>query len=192
MEAKLKILQAARAEFQEKGKTGARMQEIADRAEVNKALVHYYFKNKENLFQEVFKQVTKETLMPLLDILSTEQEIEEKVPFFVNAYMDKLKENPDMIVFMVGELQRNKLPFFPQERMGNILKNFTNQLQKSDQYKSLDTIQVLTTLIGACVFPFIARPLVSALSNSVGQSFDEFIELRKQELPKIILDGIRK
>ena len=192
MEAKEKILQAARAEFQEKGKTGARMQEIADRAEVNKALVHYYFKNKENLFQEVFNQVTKESLMPLLDILSTDQEIEEKVPFFVNSYIEKLKDNPDMIVFMVGELQRNKLPFFPKERMGLVLNNFTKQLEDSDKYQSLDTLQVLTTMIGACVFPFIARPLVSALSDTQGKSFDEFIEQRKQELPKIILDGIRK
>ncbi|OHX65201.1 TetR/AcrR family transcriptional regulator [Flammeovirga pacifica] len=192
MEAKEKIIQSARAVFQEKGKNGARMQEIADRAEVNKALVHYYYKNKETLFQEVFKQVSVETIVPLIEILSSEMELEEKIQFFVNSYIDRLRQNPDMIAFMVGELQRNNLPFFIEERVKKLIDQFSKQLQSSDKYKVVDPVQVLTSVIAACVFPFIAKPLVSSLTDVAGESFDEYLEKRKLELPKIILDGIKK
>ncbi|HEX2898201.1 MAG TPA: helix-turn-helix domain-containing protein, partial [Bacteroidia bacterium] len=49
-----RILEAARHIFQQKGFDGARMQEIADTAQINKGLLHYYFKSKDALFHKVF------------------------------------------------------------------------------------------------------------------------------------------
>jgi TetR/AcrR family transcriptional regulator len=56
-ETERKILQAAREVFQRKGLYGARMQEIADAAGINKALLHYYFRNKDKLFDAIFSDV---------------------------------------------------------------------------------------------------------------------------------------
>jgi AcrR family transcriptional regulator len=91
-----KILIAARKVFIEKGWDGARMQEIADNAGINKALLHYYFRNKEQLFKRVFAGIVGKLIPNLNTIIQSEQPIFEKIQAFIDAYLDFLLANQEL------------------------------------------------------------------------------------------------
>ena len=77
-----KILNAAQTVFIQKGMDGARMQEIADEAGINKALLHYYFRTKQKLFEAIFKKVFSQIFPNLMDMVHSELPIEEKLGDF--------------------------------------------------------------------------------------------------------------
>ncbi|AZQ62270.1 TetR/AcrR family transcriptional regulator [Flammeovirga pectinis] len=191
MESKDKILEVATEIFQLKGKSGARMQEIADAAGVNKALVHYYFKNKEGLFQEVFQDLIRKTILPIVDVLKGPESLDSKIAKFIDLYIDTLKENPNMVTFIIGELQMNKAPFTPSKDMQDTIIAIGKQLQEDTNFISIHPLQFMTTLLGACIFPFIAKPMFANFNQIDSFSFDEFIEERKSILHQIILNGIK-
>src|SRR5918997_7044366 len=89
-----RILDAARAVFVRHGTAGARMQEIAQEAGVNQALLHYYFRSKDRLAEAVFRQVAGRLLPTVFEILGSDLSIEEKVERFVSLYIDTLSRSP--------------------------------------------------------------------------------------------------
>lgn len=192
MDSRKKILEVAKEVFQEKGNSGARMQEIADAAGVNKALLHYYFKNKDGLFREVFIDLIRKMLLPLKEKLFTKSlPLEERIKNFVNDYIDTLKENPLLLSFILGELRMNKMPLTPPPEIAEGIIKLGHELKENEEFKDLDPFQLATTILGSCVFPFIARPMLLGLGLEKTSSFDEFLEERKKILPQIILSGIK-
>ena len=95
------ILKAAREVFIAKGYEGARMQEIADRAGINKALLHYYFRSKEKLFEAVFSEIAMNLFPAMKQLLEAEIGIKEKVTFFIKIYLKTLLENPFFLRILI-------------------------------------------------------------------------------------------
>ena len=91
-----RILQAAQQEFLEKGFAGARTASIAERAGINKALLHYYFRNKETLFEEVFTLMSRQLIPEVKAIVVSEAPILDKIDRFIHSYIDFVKQNPDL------------------------------------------------------------------------------------------------
>src|ERR1700740_1781240 len=89
-----KILAAARKVFISKGMAGARMQDIADEAGINKALLHYYFKNKEQLFENIFTMLTRGFWEQISSIFESDDPLYEKIRSFCSLYIDKVIANP--------------------------------------------------------------------------------------------------
>src|SRR3712207_6432967 len=89
-----RILDAARAVFVRRGTAGARMQEIAEEAGVNQALLHYYFRSKDRLAEAVFRQVAGRLLPSVLELLGSDAPIEDKVERFVHLYLDAFVRSP--------------------------------------------------------------------------------------------------
>ena len=87
-----KILVAAEEIFIIEGFKGCRMQEIANKAGVNKAMLHYYFRSKKKLFEAVFKRVLPGVFDPILRVINEEIPLFKKIEKFVNAYIDKMKK----------------------------------------------------------------------------------------------------
>ena len=101
------VLAAAKKVFILKGMDGARMQEIADEAGINKSLLHYYFRSKEKLFEEIFKD-TFAKFIPKIDVLlSSNKSLEDKIKEFVKEYLELLQKNPHLPQFILQELNRN-------------------------------------------------------------------------------------
>ena len=98
-----KILNAAQSVFIQKGMDGARMQEIADEAGINKALLHYYFRTKQKLFEAILKKVFSNILPNLMDMVHSDLPIEEKLGIFIENYIDLLMENPYLPNFILKE-----------------------------------------------------------------------------------------
>jgi TetR/AcrR family transcriptional regulator len=101
-----KILAAARAVFMEKGMDGARMQDIADRAGINKALLHYYFRNKDKLFEMIFQDAMGRFMPRLADVIIADVDFFVKIEKMVSMYMDMLAQNPYLPQFVLNEVNR--------------------------------------------------------------------------------------
>ena len=103
-----KSLQAAEEEFIEKGMAGARMQTIADRAGINKSLLHYYYRSKSKLFQFVFKRVAMTLIPDLIKIFGrTDLCFDDKIRNIVFFYIDLIQQKPQLPNFILHELSTN-------------------------------------------------------------------------------------
>jgi len=193
-----KILAAARKVFTTKGMAGARMQDIADEAGINKALVHYYFRDKDKLFEVVFKSEAQKFFPKINAIFNSDATLFEKIENIVNEYIDELQENPYLPWFVLNELNRDPAQFMTtmwgkdnQPRPGKFLAQIEKEIKKGT-IKRISPPHLLMNLLGMIVFPFVARPmLVSAMQMNDAQ-FRQVMEQRRQEIPKFIIDSIKK
>lgn len=192
-----KILAAARAVFVRRGFAGSRMQEIADEAGINKALLHYYFRSKEQLFETIFRETIMRLLPMVKTILSSEAPLEEKIEQFVAHYMSTLAENPFVPGFILHEIASNpgRLPrLLPIDKV-DIPQILIRQLQQAVQegrIRPMPPRQLVANIIALCVFPFVAKPVLQfALNMPAEEDFRQFIEERKKTLVPFILNALR-
>lgn len=101
-----RILEAAKKVFIRKGLDGSRMQEIANEAGINKALLHYYFRSKQKLFEAVFSYAFIKFLPKVTEVLNADMPFLKKIEIFIDNYIDLLIENPFLPIFILNELYR--------------------------------------------------------------------------------------
>jgi AcrR family transcriptional regulator len=191
-----KILAAARKVFLNKGMDGARMQDIADEAGINKALLHYYFRSKDKLFEHIFLEVASDFLPRVFAVLESEETLFEKIEHFCQAYIGQLQKTPYVPIFILNEINRQ-----PQEFLKKVLGNnkpplFKMLLQidaevKAGIIKPLDPLQLLLNILSLCLFPFVASPLVQHITGMDVQEFNALMEQRKKEVPQLIIGSIK-
>ena len=102
-----KILNSAKKIFQQKGMDGARMQEIADEAGINKSLLHYYYRSKQLLFEAVFYRAFSLLVPQLTKVLNDDTELEEKIRNFTASHIGFILKHPYLPNFIFQELNRN-------------------------------------------------------------------------------------
>lgn len=192
-----KIIIAAKKVFIQKGMAGARMQEIANEAGINKSLLHYYFRSKEKLFEAIFEETFRKFLPRIDMLLSSEKSIEEKLKEFVKEYLDLLKKNPHIPQFILHELSSNPEKLVDMMKMSGIREiNPIGQLEKmlnDSKIKNVNVRHLFINLISMCIFPFVARPILEHVVMSQEEfDFDKLIEERKKEIPKFIINSIVK
>ncbi|PIS30394.1 MAG: TetR/AcrR family transcriptional regulator [Candidatus Marinimicrobia bacterium CG08_land_8_20_14_0_20_45_22] len=191
------ILDAARNVFIEKGFDGARMQEIADTAGINKALLHYYYRSKDQLFESVFRESLSTFFPRIFEVMSFPIELSEKIKLFIDSYIDIILQNPHIPAFILHELNRNParitdiLPF-TEKTMSGLLSSLSQEI-KTAGFIEISPEQLVTNMISLCIFPFIARPIIQPifLGNDADR-FDEFIQNRKTEVTQFILNALTK
>lgn len=190
------ILEAAESIFQRKGMDGARMQEIADEAGINKAMLHYYYKSKQLLFGAVFKKAFGLLAPQLNAVLNDDSSIEIKIRNFANNYISFISKHPYLPSFIIMELNKN--PEFILKIKDNAgfpnLEKFKNQVKKEIEngvLKPIEGEQLFINIISLCVFPFVATPLVKALVNVNDTEFKALMEARKTEIADFIIDAIK-
>ncbi len=191
------ILDAAETIFQTKGMSGARMQEIADKAGINKAMLHYYYRSKQSLFEAVFKKAFS-LLAPQLDaILNDDSSIEDKITNFTHNYITFISKHPYIPNFIIQELNRN--PSFIEKIQENSsfpsLDKFNAQVEKEVEagiLKPTDGKQLFIHILSLNIFPFVATPLVKAFVGLNNREFEEMMERRKTEVAAFIINSIKK
>lgn len=194
-ETEIKILEAAKKIFLIKGFDGATMQEIADEAGINKALLHYYFRKKEILFKTVFQQVFKVFIPNIQQLMSSDKPIKTKIKLFVEAYMDLLIQNPYLPNFILNELSKRP------ENLVNIIKGLginpsliIKNLEKSLQTSNIKNYPVkhlLINILSMCIFPVVAKPLVTSfLFDGDENSYSSFIAQRKKYIYDFLIRAL--
>lgn len=190
------ILIAAKEIFQQKGMAGARMQEIADKAKINKALLHYYYRSKQLLFEAVFKSAFSLLAPQLNKVLNDDSDFFEKIRKFTENYVSFVIKHPYLPNFVIQELNKN--PEFVQKLRSE--KNFPSiekfKLQVSDAInqgiiKPIEAEQLFINIISLNIFPFIGEPLLMALVNVDKESYNKILENRKTEVAEFIINSIK-
>jgi AcrR family transcriptional regulator len=188
-----KIKTAARKVFTKKGYSAARTRDIAEEAGINLALLNYYFRSKEKLFDIVMMENLQKFLLVLGGALRDENSsLTEKVSLIANNYIDMLKANPDLPIFVLSEIKANPEKLASNMGIKSLLHEsaFFKQLLVATKGK-IHPLHLLINIISMTVFPFIASPLLQNIGNMKQSDFDNLMEERKKMIP-IWFDSIVK
>lgn len=179
-----KIKEAARIVFTKKGYAATRTRDIAEEAGLNLALLNYYFRSKEKLFQQVMiekVQMIFSVLFPIANDPGTN--LSEKIELLVGNYISLLQKNPDLPLFVLSEIRNNPEHF--QNKVGiNMLRESSLVKQIVEKRPDINPIQFLISLLGMTIFPFVASPLLQAANLIEPAQFGGMMEQRKQLIPK--------
>jgi AcrR family transcriptional regulator len=193
-----KIFEAATDVFVEKGLDGARMQDIADHAGINKALLHYYFRTKDKLFNAVFEMIAKKIFKKFAPVFDETLTLEEKIRFFFREHISFLQANPRLPGFLLNEVNRN--PARIKKLLDNVdFNNLWMQLynQHKDELQkyniSQETLpQIMISMAAMSVFPFAARGILEGVLDKMGLDFNEYMEERKTFAADFVINALKK
>ena len=176
-------MEAARKVFTEKGYAAARTRDIAEESGINLALLNYYFRSKEKLFELVMLERVNKLFGTLIPILIDEKtELEEKLDRIASSYIDLLTEHPDLPIFVLSEIRRRPEKFAQlvnaQERVTKSV--FMRQL--AERKIDINPFHILINLLGITVFPFVAKPVLTRFMGNE-DDFNNMMQQRKELIP---------
>jgi len=194
-----RIFKAASEVFEEKGYSGARMQEIADRAGINKALLHYYFSTKEQLFMAVFQVLLKKMFEKISAIFEEETSFREKIRRFLDEHIELLIKNPRLPLFLLNEVSRNpalaeglKETLRYSQIRDMIYEKHAKEL-KGYGIKKNDIPQLMITIISMSVFPCVARDMLKLMMPQMDENkkFNAFMRERKEFATDFVITALK-
>ena len=191
-----KILEAATTVFIHKGFSGASMQDIADEAGINRTSLHYYYRSKDKLFDTVFMHVVGALISQQRYVVNADMPLVDKLKIFVDNMLNFLLDNPGSVSFIVHDL--NATP----ERMIKLIISRNLDIEKlkiqiaaeikNNQCSEFDAAQFWASLIGMCIMPFVAKPMiVRFFLDESEEQFREFIHNRKQHILDFLMKYIK-
>jgi len=193
---------AAEDLFLEKGFAGTSTTDIARRVGCNQALVHYYFRTKENLFLQVFNGKV-ETILTTLQkpLLEQGAEFTDKLRSTIGAYFDFLTANSRLPFFVINELLCNKerlqsaYKYFMQNTSHNNVFGMIDSVVQAEVRKGtirpIETVDFVLNIVSLTVFNFVVLPIYTDLSGSTEAEKTEFINNRKEEVIRLVINGMR-
>ncbi|HEY7236075.1 MAG TPA: TetR/AcrR family transcriptional regulator [Gemmatimonadaceae bacterium] len=199
-----RILDAAHRVFLRRGSAGARTQEIADEAGVNKALLHYYFRTKERLAAAVFARAATRLMPPVIATLASDEPLETKVERVIQIELDVLLRHPYLPGYIISELTHHPARAKQlvasltgvaiDELAPRVLEAVARQIRaavREGRMRPIAPDQFILNLLSLCIFPFAARPMLQAVLHLDDAAFARLIARRKRDLPTFFLHGLR-
>lgn len=182
-----KILIAAEDTFVTEGFEGARMQSIADKAGINKAMLHYYFRSKDLLFEKIFDLKVRYFFPELSEIFSQDRPFSEQMEDFVEKYITFISKYPFIPFFIIRTINSTskvafikKLPF-KKQLAELVFKSYEKDRQKG-LVREIDPMQFFLSVLGMCIFPFLGRPILEFAFNIDEGKFSDLMIRRIPEL----------
>jgi AcrR family transcriptional regulator len=198
-ETEQKIINAATKVFLEKGKDGARMQEIADQAAINKALLHYYFRSKDKLFETVFKQEFKSIFKGIIPLTTTTHDFKDFLHQFITNYLQMIFPRRNLMRFILWEITKVQpnltqyiLEVFHEygfQENPVILR--IRQAIDQGEIRAIDPSHFIMSLLGMCVFPILAAPVMERILPNANFQNSDFLEQRIEAIVDVLWEGIK-
>ena len=201
-ETETRILQAAQRVFVRRGMAGARTQEIADEAGVNRALINYYFRSKDRLADAVFARVAGTLFPRLMQTLASDLPLREKLAKAVDLEIEMLSQNPFLPLYVLSELQ-----YHPKRLKGMIEKTISLEMLHNTVFQKLQrqldeeatagalrptrAEDLMVMLMSLIIFPFAASGMMENLLGLDAQARKEMMERRRDDLADFILRGLQ-
>jgi AcrR family transcriptional regulator len=185
-----KIKDAARRVFTRKGYVATRTRDIAEESGFNLALINYYFRSKEKLFDMIMLEHLQSFVHSIIDIINDPKtSLQQKIEILVAHYIDMLIENPDLPLFILSEVNAD-----PEKLIAKVGINALDakELYIAKQWKSMATkkklpkessMHFLMNIVSLTIFPFIARPLIKNRTGMTTEQFNAVMEERKRLIP---------
>lgn len=200
-----RILDAAHAVFIRRGTAGARMQEIAKQAGVNQALLHYYFRSKEQLARSAFERAAAQLLPVVIDVMGSDDELERKVARVIALEIEHLSRAPYVPGYIISEVthhpeRANQLivamtqgltPDIVRSRIFSTVARQIDERVAAGRMRPISPASFMVNLISLCIFPFAARPMLQAMLGLDEAGFAQFIGHRRDDLTSFFLGALR-
>jgi AcrR family transcriptional regulator len=181
-----KIKEAASRVFTKKGYGNARTRDIAEEAGINLALLNYYFRSKEKLFNIVMGERIEKLFGVLAPVLNDESTtVEEKLEKITDNYITMLIEHPDLPIFVLSEIRNNPEQLSSRMQAKRHLTESVFIRQLVERRKDISPYHFLMNLLGMTLFPFIGKPVLGPIMGGDDQ-FQAVMEQRKKLIPKWI------
>lgn len=191
-----KIKSTALLLFLERGFERTSIREIARKAKINIALLNYYFRSKENLFDSIFSGLLGKYTPVLNEILNAHIPVEEKVKLYVEKYIDILQENPKLTYFVLSVLHRNpdkitKLKIFQSlYHTGNFSALFIEEIKKG-HIKEVDPTQFFINMLSLITFPFTVKQVIMEKNKLTEEEMRKFMDDRKKIVTEMLIQSIK-
>jgi AcrR family transcriptional regulator len=184
-----KIKEAARKVFMTRGYAGARTRDIADEAGINLALLNYYFRSKEKLFQIIMLETVGTFVAGVKVILANhETSLREKTEMIASNYIDTLTANPDLPVFMLSELRANPDHVIGKIGMQGVLdkSSYFKQLKAGARSSGISPVHYFINTVSLIIFPFVGAPILKGIAGITDVEFAKLMQERKVLIAKWI------
>lgn len=187
-----RIKAAARKVFHQKGFAGTRTRDIAEEAGINHAMLNYYFRSKEKLFEMVMMETMAQFFKGVNLMLNDEKtSLDEKIDLIVSNYVDLLLKEPELPTFILNEVRPNPQFFVEQSPISEALTNsvFTRQYAEAvarGEISEPNLMHAILNVIGLVIFPFVAKPMLSAITNLPEEQYKALMLQRKTLIPQWI------
>lgn len=191
-----KIFDAAHEVFTQKGLDGAKMQEIADRAGINKALLHYYYRSKEKLYEMVAKAVLGRNVPIMRRIIESDLPLLEKIPAFIDQYIGVISKNHFLPLFLISEMNKHPDHFIDQilpkdlPSPSGLFQQVEEEIAKGN-IRPVEPRHLVVNIISMCIFPFIGRPMMRMVLGITPEEWSRFAAERKKEVTEFVLAALR-
>lgn len=193
------ILLVAKELFMQNGYEGVSTTQVAKAVGCNQALVHYYYRTKQNLFKIICQQEIQKMLKILADIPQDDISFENFIEKIIEAQIGFLKNNPDAPFFIIGELRHNSevlkmmrelFSEFGKEIVGKI-RMFVQMKQSKGELKDISIEDLLIDIVSLDVMSFVGQVLFTQILEMDSQTQEAFLERRKTHIKKLILSNIK-
>ncbi len=193
------ILLVAKELFMQNGYEGVSTTQVAKAVGCNQALVHYYYRTKQNLFKIICQQEIQKMLKILADIPQEDISFEDFIEKIIEAQIGFLKNNPDAPFFIIGELRHNSevlkmmkelFSEFGKEIVGKI-RLFVQMKQSKGELKDISIEDLLIDIVSLDVMSFVGQVLFTQILEMDSQTQEAFLERRKTHIKKLILSSIK-
>jgi AcrR family transcriptional regulator len=191
-----KIFDAATELFLEKGVDRTSVRDIANKAGINLALMNYYFRSKENLFDAIFTMLVKKNTRKAIKILDSDMGLEEKIRAYVEAYIDMLSENPLLVSFVMAIVHRSQDRITQLTAISSLYSTpkFAQQVYEESNkgtIRQTSPTQLFVDLLSLITFPFAIKFLIQDKTGYDEEQFKAFIEERKKRIPDLLLASLK-
>ncbi len=186
-----RIKQTARELFTQKGFAATKTRDIAEKAGINLALLNYYFRSKEKLYNLIMEENMIAFRTGIIQLFgNTELKLEEKIKNVVAYYIDAFLNNRDLPAFIISVIHthqyspNNENKFYVA--IGNAQKIFLEQIKNHLQKKGINTIHpahVMTNMMSLIFFPFASSSMLKARAGLNENEFINLMQERKKLIP---------
>lgn len=184
------ILDTAMRVFFSEGRLNATTQDIADAAGVNRTLIHYYFRSRDQLFDAVFERARLAALAESNNILNEQIPFKKKIEKFIDAFLNRLKTYPYLEVSITtafNEMKEDEQATFmgDHSRMKEFLKEIQQEIDKGN-IRKIKPIHFMINLFSLLIYPFIVKPLNLQIFSLSEQEYGKIVNERKKVIMELI------
>lgn len=184
------IKDTAKRIFFAEGKFNATTQDIADAAGMTRTVINYYFRSKEILFQQVFREAMDETRKRIDAVLLAEIPFKKKIVKFIDVFLAEITEYPYKESFMISEINAHGFTL-PEKVASPALQYFFKEIQQamdSGEIKKMLPLNFMLNLFSLIAYPLLTRPLFKPLLEISDIKFEKLMTERKKMIINILFE----
>ncbi|MEJ0032545.1 MAG: TetR/AcrR family transcriptional regulator [Bacteroidota bacterium] len=187
------IKEKAKVLFFQKGFLDATTQEIADEAKVNRALIHYYFRSREQLMDVILEEVVSRKRARAKAIFSSSLAFREKIATYINVIVDQGLLFPYLENFIISETARdperaNFLCSPARTKTTDLIRDDLALEIKTGKLGPMTAEHFMINLSSMCNYPFLAKSILKSVHGMTDQSYRKFLQDRKQIIYRAIFN----